>query len=77
MHPLTPNLAELTMEELTGKYNELVKKMLQAQRLGSGSLMGQLAMLLEDYKSEMSRRQQQILADANKNANFKNIIDIS
>jgi hypothetical protein len=77
MHPLTPNLSELTMEELTGKYNELVKKMLQAQRLGSGSLMGQLAMLLEDYKSEMSRRQQQILADANKNANFKNIIDIS
>lgn len=77
MHPLTPNLSELTMEELNGKYNELVKKMTQAQRLGSGGLMNQLGMLLEDYKSEISRRQQQILADANKNANFKNIIDIS
>lgn len=77
MHPLAPNMSELTMEELNGKYNELVKKMTQAQRLGSGSLMNQLGMLLEDYKSEISRRQQQILADANKNANFKNIIDIS
>jgi hypothetical protein len=77
MHPLAPNLSELTMEELTGKYNELVKKTLQAQRMGSGALINQLAMLLEDYKSEISQRQQQILADANKNASFKNIIDIS
>lgn len=77
MHPLAPNLSELTMEELTSKYSELVKKTLQAQRLGSGALMNQLGMIIEDYKSEISRRQQQILADANKNANFKNIIDIS
>jgi hypothetical protein len=65
------------MEELTGKYNELVKKTLQAQRMGSGSLINQLGMLMEDYRLEISRRQQQILADANKNASFKNIIDIS
>jgi hypothetical protein len=77
MHPLAPNLSELTIEELTGKYNELVKKTLQAQRLGSGALVNQLGMLMEDYRSEISRRQQQILADANKNASFKNIIDIS
>jgi len=77
MHPLAPNLSELTMEELTGKYNELVKKTLQAQRMGSGSLINQLGMLMEDYRLEISRRQQQILADANKNASFKNIIDIS
>lgn len=77
MHPLAPNLSELTMEELTGKYSELVKKTLQAQRMGSSSLINQLGMLIEDYKSEISQRQQQILADANKNASFKNIIDIS
>jgi hypothetical protein len=77
MHPLAPNLSELTIEELTGKYNELVKKTLQAQRMGSGSLINQLGMLMEDYRLEISRRQQQILADANKNASFKNIIDIS
>jgi hypothetical protein len=77
MHPLAPNLSELTIEELTGKYNELVKKTLQAQRLGSGALVNQLGMLMEDYRLEISRRQQQILADANKNASFKNIIDIS
>jgi hypothetical protein len=77
MHPLAPNLSELTIEELTGKYNELVKKTLQAQRLGSGALVNQLGMLMEDYRLEISRRQQQILADANKNASFKNIIEIS
>jgi len=77
MHPLTPDLSNLSTEELNTKYNELVKKMLQAQRMGSGSLVNQVGMLLEDYRVELSKRQQKILDDANKNANFKNIIDIN
>jgi hypothetical protein len=51
--------------------------MLQAQRMGNGSLINQVGMLLEDYRVELSKRQQKILDDANKNANFKNIIDIN
>jgi len=77
MHPLAPDLTPLTMDELNEKYNNLVKRMLQVQRTGNASLMNQISMLLEDYKQEMSKRQQKMFDDANKNANFKNIIDIN
>lgn len=77
MHPLTPDLSNLSTEDLNTKYNELVKRMLQAQRMGNGSLINQVGMLLEDYRVELSKRQQKLLDDANKNANFKNIIDIN
>jgi hypothetical protein len=65
------------MEELTSKYNELVKRQLQVQRSGNWSLMNQVGMVMEDYRSEIARRQQKLLDDANKNSSFKNIIDIS
>jgi hypothetical protein len=77
MHPLITDLSNLPTEELNTKYNELVKRMLQARQMGNGSLINQVGMLLEDYRVELSKRQQKILDDANKNANFKNIIDIS
>ena len=77
MHPLMPNLSELSLEELTTKYNELVKRLTQAHRIGNGNLVRQVSMLLEGYRSELSQRQQKILDEANKKANFKNIIDIN
>ena len=77
MHPLITDLSNLPTEELNTKYNELVKRMLQARQMGNGSLINQVGMLLEDYRVELSKRQQKILDDANKNANFKNIIDIN
>jgi predicted transcriptional regulator of viral defense system len=77
MHPLTPDLSNLPTEELSTKYNELVKRMLQAQRMGNGSLINQVGMILDDYRVELSKRQQKLLDDANKNASFKNIIDIN
>jgi hypothetical protein len=65
------------MDELLEKYNQLTKRYIQAQRLGSGSVLGQMSMLLEDYRQEIGRRQQKMLEDAsNKNKNFRNIIDI-
>ena len=51
--------------------------MLQAQRMGNGSLINQVGMILDDYRVELSKRQQKLLDDANKNASFKNIIDIN
>jgi hypothetical protein len=77
MHPLSPDLTPLTMDELNEKYNSLVKRMMQVQRMGNASLMNQISMLIEDYKQEISKRQQKMFDDANKNANFKNIIDIN
>jgi len=77
MHPLTPDLSDLTIDELQSKYNELVKRMMQVQRSGPQGAMGQLAMFLEDYKYEIANRQQKMLEEMNKNNNFKNIIDIN
>lgn len=77
LHPLAPDLSNLNMDELLEKYNQLTKRYLQAQRAGSGSVLGQMSMLLEDYRTEIGRRQQKMLEDAsNKNKNFRNIIDI-
>lgn len=77
MHPLTPDLSGLPMDELQKKYNELLKRLSISSRVGSGSAIGQLYMLIDDYKSEIDRRNQKILNDAGqKNSNFKNIIDI-
>ena len=76
MHPLAPDLSELSNDELLTKYNELNTKFMMASRTGSGVIM-QMNMLLEDYRAELRRRQEKMLSDAtNKNPNFKNIIDI-
>ena len=76
MHPLAPDLSELSNEELYKKYNELNSKFMIAHLVGTGSLVQQMNMLLENYRAEMGRRHEKMLADASKNSNFKNIIDI-
>lgn len=76
MHPLAPDLSELTNDELYKKYNELSNKYMMAHRVGSGSIVAQMSMLLENYKMEIARRHEKMMAEANKNPNFKNIIDI-
>ena len=77
MHPLAPDLSGLSLDELNKKYNELTQRYIMASRSGSSSVLSQMVMLLDDYRSEISRRHQKILDDtSNKNPNFKNIIDI-
>lgn len=77
MHPLTPDLSSLSMDELNTRYSDLMKKMTMAQRTGSGSVVGQMLLILEDYRGEIQRRQQKMLEDANSRSSaFKNIIDI-
>jgi hypothetical protein len=76
-HPLAPDLSTLTNDELHSKFNELNNRFTQAHRAGSMAVLGQMRMLLDDYRAEISRRQQKILDDATqKNSDFKNIIDI-
>jgi hypothetical protein len=77
MHPLTQDLTGLSMEELQNKYNDLSKKYAQAWRMGSHSILGQMQMIMDDYKQELGRRHQALLDEASsKNNNFKNLIDI-
>jgi hypothetical protein len=76
-HPLAPNLKDLSMEDLTKKYNELLSKMNQAYRMGPFGIIPQMQMLLEDYQNEIQNRHQKQLEEMEKNnKNFKNIIDI-
>jgi len=76
-HPLTPDLSKLSMEELTGKYNDLMSRLTTAYRWGNPDMVGQLQMLLQDYQEEMNTRQRKALEELEKNSkNFKNIIDI-
>lgn len=77
MHPLVPDLSNLSMDELNTKYSDLMKKMTMAQRTGSGAVLSQMMLVMEDYRNEIQRRHQKMLEDAtNKTGAYKNIIDI-
>jgi len=76
-HPLTPDLSKLTMDEVTQKYGELLKRITYAYRIGQADMVQQLQLLLSDYQAELDRRNQKQLEEMQKaSKNFKNIIDI-
>lgn len=77
MHPLTPDLSKLTIEELYEKNNDLLKRMGMAYRWGNPEMVQQLQMLQQDYQTEIQVRNQKALEELQKNSKqFKNIIDI-
>lgn len=77
MHPLTPDLSKMTMEELTNKHSDLLKRITYAYRIGQADMVSQLQMLMDDYQSELTLRNQRQLEEMQKSSkNFKNIIDI-
>lgn len=76
-HPLTPDLTKLSMEELTNKHSELLKRITYAYRIGQMDMVQQLQMLMDDYQNELNDRNRKQLEEMNKaSKNFKNIIDI-
>ena len=77
MHPLVPDLAGLSNEDLHKKYSELVQKLNQAYRFGPTSAIPQMQMIIENYKYEMDARNRKIMAEIEeKGDKFKGIIDI-
>jgi hypothetical protein len=77
MHPLAPNLTELSDVELHKKHGELVQRLTQAYRIGPYNIIGQLQMLLEDYNVEIQRRNQKHYEEIlQKSKNKTGIIDI-
>jgi len=78
MHPLAPNLQNLSDQELFEKTNQLTKRILQCQRIGPYNVIPQLQMLLQDYQSESTRRHQKQLDEmmAKNKKDFDGIIDI-
>ena len=86
MHPLINDLSKLTDDELHKKLSELNKRFVQAYRIGPYQIIPQLQMLIEDYNSEVGRRNAQKMQEmqekfdkANKKDDgkgLKGIIDI-
>lgn len=77
MHPLTPDLSNLTDSELQKKYNEITSKLGMAYKMGNYALTSQLQMIAEDYNLELQARQQKLMDDLLKKDNkFKDIIEI-
>lgn len=77
MHPLSPDLTQLSDTDLHKKYNDLVSRLTQSYRFGSMSVVNQLQMIIDDYRLEIQRRNQKILDDmAKKGKDLSGIIDI-
>ena len=75
MHPLTPDLSKLSLEELNKKYGDLLGRITQAYRWGNPDMVNQLQMIMEDYRMELDNRNRKQLEEMEKNSkNFKNII---
>jgi hypothetical protein len=72
MHPLAPNLTELSDDDLHKKRAELQNRMSQAYRFGSADMVGQLQLLLQDYAMEVERRNQVMLDQAQKSGRINN-----
>ena len=56
MHPLIPNLTELTEEDLLKKINDLHIRIRQAYNMPNPQVSMQLRMLLDDYQREYNNR---------------------
>jgi hypothetical protein len=78
MHPLAPDLSNITDDELQKKRGELQNRLMMSHRMGNADLVMQLQMLLQDYEMELQNRNQRIMNDIQqRNKNFGNIINIS
>lgn len=77
MHPLTPNLRELSDQDIQTKITELNNRLMFCYQTGNAALIGQIQMLLEDYRAEAQVRQQKLMDQLmEKGGQFKNIIDV-
>lgn len=78
MHPLAPDLSDLSDDELQKKYNELNNRINTAYRMGNGDLVMQVQLLIQDYQMEIGARQRKMMEDLQKKAgkDFDDIINI-
>ena len=77
MHPLVPDLSNLSTEELHKKYNELMSKLNQAYKFGPAGAIPQMQMILENYRYEMDARNRKVMEEMeSKNDKFKGTIAI-
>ena len=77
MHPLAPDLSKLSLEELNGKYADLMQRLSLSHRWGRPDMVAQLQLLMQGYQQEIQSRNQKALEAMEKTSGkFKHIIDI-
>ena len=77
-HPLTPDLTQLTDDDLHKKRSELQNRLSFCYRTGNSDLVGQLHLIIDDYNFEIENRNRKLMDQLQKTSkNFGNIIDIS
>ena len=82
MHPLAPDLSQLSNDDLYQKYNDLQKRFNQAYRFGPISIIPQIQMMMEHYQTEISNRNAKQLEEMTKRSQeggkgYNTSIDIS
>lgn len=77
MHPLSPDLTQLTDDELHRKHADIIQRITFAYRMGHTQMIQQLQMLLEDYNYEIQKRNQKMLEEVAKSGrNYQDKINI-
>lgn len=82
MHPFSPDFSTMNDDELNKKFGELQKRYMQCWKFGPMDLLPQLQMLMDDYQSEIQRRNAKIMEEMQRKAEakgkgFGGVIDIS
>lgn len=76
-NPLIPDLSKLKNDDVDNKIIELMQKYSIAARSGQGMICNQIAVILEMYKQEQSKRNQESLKKlANQNKNLDDFINV-
>lgn len=79
MHPLSPDLTQLSDQELNNKLTELNKKINMSTRMNNYAITQQLINIRDDYQFELSVRNRKQLEEYSKKIGkgFDDIIDIN
>lgn len=72
-HPFINDLSDKSIDELQTTINDLTKKLTFVYRIQNGPMIHQMQMVLESYKTEYSKRIDEIY----KKQNLQNKINIS
>lgn len=78
MHPLTPDLTDLSDDDLLKKINDLYTRLRQSLGMRDPAISNQLRMLISTYQTEYDRRMaEQAKKFAEQNKKLTDKIDIS
>ena len=77
-HPLTGNLRDFSDSDLQKKITELGKRLVFAHQTGNVQMIGQLEMLMGDYREESMRRDRERMAKMQENngKDWDDLIDV-